>query len=149
MASLRQQIYAVATADATLVAMLPGGTAAILGEDGSPPSANPTFPYLYLLMDAEVPWGPWDYRGHWQWWAYDHERAGYLRINRLLNRLQKLYPSSEFAATLYYDSESKEDIYQQIFQGFSRETADQAQGLLLRTASWRYRKTYRTDLVAS
>jgi hypothetical protein len=55
MTSIRHQVYSVATADTGtggLVPMLPGGTAAILGADGSPPPANPSFPYLYLMFDA-------------------------------------------------------------------------------------------------
>jgi hypothetical protein len=147
--SLRDGVYGVAAADTGaggVVTLLPDGLGGLLGGPTSEPPPAPSTPYLYLAFRSEFPWAPTNdmHVGSWLWWAYDVEAAGYVRINRLLQRLRQLYgPYRVMGGSYFVDTATGEDVYWVDPPLYSPETEDQARTLLTRYAEWPYRKTHR------
>lgn len=149
MTSLREQVYAVAAADAAVLALLPDGLLGLLGGPASAPPPAPSTPYLYLQFDAEVPRGERTFDGVFRWRAYDGvEVAGYERINRLLGAVVAAYPDPEGMGSFYYDPATGQDVYLTRFAGLGPEVEDQGRTLLTRWAEWAYRVTWRPVAVA-
>jgi len=95
MTSLRSQVYATALADSTLLALLGGGAASLLGADATPlPAHRPGTPFLYLEFDAEVDsLAPNVVDGLFRWRGYDDPQASYARLRSALGRVLRLYPA--------------------------------------------------------
>lgn len=94
MTSLRASVYATASADSTLLALLGAGAASLLGADGAGIPTQPVRPYAYLEWDAEVDsLAPNVVDGVFRWRAYDDPQAGFTRLRSVLGRLLRLYPA--------------------------------------------------------
>lgn len=161
MTSIRDHIYAVAAADTGVGGVIPllaqytglasGSVAAtnLLGSSTSPPPPAAVSPYLYLRLDLEVRRDDWAaygvdrYEGGFAWVGLDLERAGYVRLSALLQRLRGLYPRTRNTA-LWIDTATSEEVFALRCLGQGPETFDDARGLLQQEMVWQYWKTYRS-----
>ena len=144
MTSIRAQVYAVAAADATLLALLPDGLAGLLGGPASVPPPAVNLPALYLHFTVETPYPQpvGAYVGEFEWIGEDYERAGYTRLHTILARLAELYPEAR-NRTVYTDADTDEDVYWLEFAGMGAEVALEQRGVLQKSARWGYRKAFR------
>jgi len=94
MTSIRDQVYATAAADSTLLALLGGGAASLLGSDSTALPPASAVPWLYLEFDTEVESLAINVvDGLFRWRGYDAPHAGYTRLRSALGRLLRLYPA--------------------------------------------------------
>jgi hypothetical protein len=144
-ALIKDQVYGLAATSMALITAL-GGASRLLGGATSPEPPITVAPNLYLRFEAEVPRAfevnRWD--GEFVWIATDYEHARWVRIRSLWNILRPLYPLVQ-NQTIWFDSDSGEDVYWLDFLGLSGELAAERPGYVQQEARWGYRKAYRGD----
>ena len=139
MTSLRDQVYATAAADSTLLALLGDGANSLLGSDSTafPPASRA--PWLYLEFDTEV--GSLAVNvvdGLFRWRGYDVPQGGYTRLRSALGRLLRLYPADPEG--VLRDTATGEVIVWQGAGLLGPETIDTTLGLNQQWVTFPYRK---------
>jgi hypothetical protein len=153
MTTLQGSIYAVAAADATLLALLGAGTASVglpclLGSDTTTKPPAPAAPWAMLTLQGDVPSLALNaVDGGFRWWLYDLEQFGYTRLNAVAGRLLGLYV--ETTGFLYRDTTTLEKIWWQGPGTVGPQLAAEEYGQLLRWVDVPYRKTHRGITLAA
>lgn len=144
MATIRHQIWNIPATHPDVLALIPDGINGIQGDDESPDSIPRNSPWLYLSMQNEVQVfdSPNCVEGWIQWQSYDFPHAGYTRLRRLINVLNRVMTEAmpENMEPIV-DADTEECVYEVKTPFIGTETAAPDMGLLRLDLIIPYRKT--------